>query len=105
VKLSEWDIRLQNSRLEREEKRRAQEEHERYQDQVIHRWLREKADEENKRLRRQQRLKLKEKKRMEHDRQRIVELEEELAKTDERSENMKEHALKDNVSPEGAPVQ
>ena len=35
IQLTEWEIKIQNSRLEKEEKRRADLEHSRYQDQVL----------------------------------------------------------------------
>ena len=78
VKMSEMDLKLQALRLEREEKRRSEEEHGRYQDQVIRQWLMEKAETENARLRREQSTKLRERKKMEEDRKRIEMIEEEL---------------------------
>jgi len=81
-KLSEMDKKLQKLRLEREEKRRAEEEHGRYQDQVIKQWLMEKAETENARLRHEQSLKLREKRKMEKDRQRVERIESELAESE-----------------------
>merc|ERR1711998_619382 len=69
--LSAMDLKLQKLRLEKEEKRRAEEEHSRYQDQVIKQWLMEKAETENVRKRNEQTLKLRERRKMEKDRQRI----------------------------------
>lgn len=83
--LSEMDQKLQRLRLEREEKRRAQIEHERYQDQVIQQWLMDKAETENTRIRHEQALKLREKRKMERDRQRIERIEAELTAAEEAS--------------------
>jgi len=95
--LSEWEIKLQNARLEKEQKRRDEEEQTRYQDQVIRQWLREKSEEEQKRERRQQKLKLKEKKRMELDRQRIMAIEEELQSQENAQSDIR------RAEPEAAP--
>lgn len=86
------DLKLQKLRLEREEKRRAEEEHSRYQDQVIRQWLLEKEETENARRRHEQALKLREKKKMERDRQRIERMEAELSLQEQELNNEEEVA-------------
>jgi len=92
-KMSEMDLKLQKLRLEREEKRRAEEEHSRYQDQVIKQWLAEKAETENGRIRHEQTLKLREKKKMEKDRQRIERIEADLAMNESEGSHHEEAPL------------
>lgn len=86
--LSEMDLKLQKLRLEREEKRRHDEEHGRYQDQVIRQWLMEKQETEQVRLAREQKLKLRERRKMEEDRRRIERIEMELGEGDDEEGDM-----------------
>jgi len=78
VEESDTELRLRGARIEREEKRRHQEERARYQDAVIGQWMLEKRDIERQRKAHANRVRKRERNRMIEDRARIMAMEDQM---------------------------